>query len=150
MYNVFATQLTDSGKTAQLVRWGDDGSRNWVTIGEASQTWSYPQVNITDLQTGHSGYSTNWGNGWVVNFGSIPGGQSTSRTASLVLTSNNASSYSSIQHGINGGDASGTGSQTASAYIKLAASDYVDFRSQSGSVTAYNSDHSSFSGILIG
>ena len=92
-YNQFATQLTDSGKTAQVIRWGDDGSRQWCSIGEANQTWSYPQVHITDLQVGYSGFSSNWGNGWTVNFGAIPGGENRSRTASLVLTSNNASNY---------------------------------------------------------
>ena len=74
-----------------------------------------------------------------------------SQTASrMMFFVNNASSYSSIQNGINGGDQAGTGSQMASAYIKLAVNDYVDFRSQSGNITAYNNDHSSFSGILIG
>jgi hypothetical protein len=92
-YNVFATQLTDSGKTAYTVRWGDDGSRQWVTIGENSSTWSYPQVNITDLQLGYSGISTNWGQDWIVNFGNVPGGGNTSRTASLVLTTNNGDNF---------------------------------------------------------
>jgi hypothetical protein len=94
-YNVFATQLTDAGKTAYTVRWGDDGSRQWVTIGENSSSWSYPQVNITDLQLGHSGYSTNWGQDWIINFGNIPGGTNATRTASLVLTTNNADNFRS-------------------------------------------------------
>ena len=92
-YNQFATQLTDGGKGAQLIRWGDDGSRQWCSIGEANQTWSYPQVHITDLQVGYSGFSADWGQDWIVNFGGIPGGENRSRTASLVVTSNNASNY---------------------------------------------------------
>jgi hypothetical protein len=94
-YNVFATQLTDAGKGAYTVRWGDDGSRNWVSIGENGSSWSYPQVHVTDLQVGYSGFSTNWGQDWVVNFGNIPGGERTSRTASLVLTTNNADNFRS-------------------------------------------------------
>jgi len=100
-YNVFATQLTDSGKGALIVRFGDDGSRQWITIGEAGTTWTYPQVHITDVEVGYSGFSSNWGQDWVVNFGGIPGGENSSRTASLVLTSNNASSNTADVYGGN-------------------------------------------------
>ena len=91
--NRSVTQMTDSGRGALTLRWGDDGSRQWVTIGESNTSWSYPQVHVTDVQVGYSGFSTNWGQDWVVNFGGYPGGLRGSRVASLVLTQNNASNY---------------------------------------------------------
>ena len=95
-YNIFATQLTDAGRSAFTIRWGDDGSREFITIGETGTTWSYPQVYITEVQTGHSGYSTNWGSGWSIDFATSISGVEQSRTASLVLTTNNSSANGDI------------------------------------------------------
>ncbi len=92
-YNPFATQLTDEGRSAFTVRFGDNGTRDVIYIGEVGTTWSYPQVYITEVQTGHSGYSSNWGQDWVVDFVTSFTGVEQTRQASLVLTSNNASNY---------------------------------------------------------
>jgi hypothetical protein len=98
-YNIFATQLTDAGRSAFTIRWGDDGSREFITIGETNTTWSYPQVYITEVQTGHSGYSTNWGSGWSVDFVTSISGVEQTRTASLVLTTNNTSNTGDLYGG---------------------------------------------------
>jgi hypothetical protein len=92
-YNIFATQLTDTGRAAMNVRFGDDGSNDFITIGETSDSWSYPQVYITDVQTGYSGFSTGWGENWIIDFVTSFSGVEQTRTAALVKTSNNASSW---------------------------------------------------------
>ena len=89
-YNLFATQLTDSGRGAFTVRFGQDATSDCVWIGETSSTWSYPQVFVTDVQTGYSGISANWGAGWGVSFVTSFDTVEQSRTASLILSSNNA------------------------------------------------------------
>ena len=93
--NVFAIQTSDGGnKTAYTVRFGRDATRNIIWIGEVGSTWSYPQVNITDLQVGFGGNSTNWGAGWAVTFSTAAATTVTqTRTASLAKTSNNAPNW---------------------------------------------------------
>jgi hypothetical protein len=91
--NVAATQITDAGRSALTVRWGDDGTYNCVWIGETNTSWSYPQVFITDVQIGYSGVSNNWGAGWGVTFVTSFNTVDTSRTASMVKTVNNASNW---------------------------------------------------------
>jgi hypothetical protein len=92
-YNWFATQLTDEGRGALNVRFGDDGSRDVIYIGEAGTVWSYPQVFVTDVQVGYSGISEQWGNDWIVDFTTSLTGVEQIRTASLIKTVNNASNW---------------------------------------------------------
>ena len=89
-YNWFATQLTDEGRGALNVRFGDDGSRDVIYIGEAGTVWSYPQVFVTDVQVGFGGISEQWGNDWIVDFTTSLTGVEQIRTASLIKTVNNA------------------------------------------------------------
>ena len=89
----------------------------------------------------------------VVGVYAFSAGFITNQTAGLgrmVFYINGASTYSNIQYGMNGSDHTGSGSSMATAFIKLAANDYVDFRSQSGTIVAYQSKHSSFTGYLLG
>ena len=58
------------------VRFGHDGTKCCVYIGELASTWSYPQVTVTDFQGGFNGATTaNWADGWdisvVTSFGTI-------------------------------------------------------------------------------
>jgi len=57
---------------------------------------------------------------------------------------------SGIKYGINGSNTGGGGGTNAVAIIQLSASDYVDVISQSGTTQFYESEHSSFTGILVG
>jgi len=75
---------------------------------------------------------------------------STSGLGRMMFWINGAAKYSHIQYGMNGSDATGAGSSMATAFIKLAANDYVDFRSQSGTIVNYQGQHSSFTGYLLG
>ena len=58
------------------VRFGHDGTKCCVYIGELASTWTYPQVTVTDFQAGYAGATTaNWADGWdisiVTSFGTI-------------------------------------------------------------------------------
>ena len=75
---------------------------------------------------------------------------STSGLGRMMFWINGVAKYSHIQYGMNGSDATGAGSSMATAFIKLAANDYVDFRSQSGTTVNYQGQHSSFTGYLLG
>ena len=125
------------------------GGATWtVTAEDTVLPFNYSPVNIgSHFNTTTHRFTAPVAGVYGFTAGFITNASSTATR--MMFFVNNASSYSSIQNGINGGDQAGTGSQMASAYIKLAVNDYVDFRSQSGGVTAYNNDHSSFSGILI-
>jgi hypothetical protein len=97
--NVFATQLTDASRGAFTVRFGDDTARDFITIGEVGTTWSYPQVFITDVETGYSGTAEAWGTDWLIDFvTTLPTTVETTRTASLVKTTNNASNWAAADY----------------------------------------------------
>jgi hypothetical protein len=98
-YNIFATQLTDAGRGALNVRFGDNGSRDVIYIGETNTGWSYPQVYITEVQVGYSGFSNNWGSGWTVDFTTSLTGVEQTRPASIVAASNNSSNTSDLYGG---------------------------------------------------
>lgn len=61
-----------SGSTAadQRVRFGHDGSKACIFIGEAvanNNAWNYPKVTVRDFMGGHNGVSlANWQDGWSV------------------------------------------------------------------------------------
>lgn len=92
-YNIAATQLTDANRGAFTIRYGYDTTSDCVWIGETTTVWDYPQVYVTDVLTGHSGYSNNWGAGWAVSFVTAFDTVEQSRTASLVKTANNANNW---------------------------------------------------------
>jgi len=51
------------------VRFGHDGTKCCVYIGELASTWSYPQVFVTEFEAGYSNTSAStWRTGWVVGF----------------------------------------------------------------------------------
>ncbi len=55
------------------VRFGHNGSKCAVTIGEASTVWHYPQVKVHDVVLGYSNYSfSSWHSGWEVTVNSSP------------------------------------------------------------------------------
>ena len=67
-YNYFAYQSTHGGGDLNI-RWGHDGSYNCIWIGETSSGWTYPQVYVTDVQLGYSGYTaSNWIANWAITF----------------------------------------------------------------------------------
>lgn len=57
------------------VRFGTDGTRPCVWIGELTSTWHYLQVFITDIQAGFSSNAEHYYSGWeisvVTSFGTI-------------------------------------------------------------------------------
>jgi hypothetical protein len=68
-YNVFASILSDSGKSTNVpVYFGNNGvDRNVIWIGDSNSTWEYPNVFVTDFQSGHS-QNEAWAKGWSVSF----------------------------------------------------------------------------------
>ncbi len=51
------------------VRFGyTSGARAIIYIGELASTWSYPQVFITEVQCGYSGFANSFASGWAISF----------------------------------------------------------------------------------
>jgi len=74
----------------------------------------------------------------------------TGSTSRPMFYVNGSSAYNGIQHGIGNVDGNGSNSNSTSCLIKLTAGDYVQVKSQNGSLYYYAGAHSSFSGCLIG
>ena len=51
------------------VRFGHDGSKSCIYIGDSDTDWVYPQVAVIDGTFGYVGYDTeDWSTGWDVSF----------------------------------------------------------------------------------
>jgi hypothetical protein len=51
------------------VRFGHDGTKCCVYIGELASTWSHPQIFVTEFEAGYSGTGASaWKTGWDVGF----------------------------------------------------------------------------------
>jgi len=51
------------------IRFGFDGSKACIYIGDTNTVWSYPQVSITECTAGYSAYgASSWDDGWDVSF----------------------------------------------------------------------------------
>ena len=83
------------------VRFGHDGSKCCVYIGEGSSSWSYMQIVVTDVKLGYSyDNAHDWDSGWDVGFATSFGTISSTisncqvgRMADIFYDSNNTTYY---------------------------------------------------------
>ena len=69
-YNEFAYLTGNPGTNLDYtIRFGrNSAGKAVVYIGELTESWSYPQVWVTDLVWGYSGSSVAYASGWAINF----------------------------------------------------------------------------------
>lgn len=71
-YNVASAwskpQVLASGNvpTVLPIRFGFDGTKACILIGDVTTTWGYPRLAITDVITSYNGANTGWDAGWVI------------------------------------------------------------------------------------
>ena len=66
--NEFA-QIAGDISSDNRVRFGHNGTKCVIVIGETSSSWSYPKVNVRDFQGGHTNATiANWEDGWDIIF----------------------------------------------------------------------------------
>jgi hypothetical protein len=104
-YNEFCYLDGDNNRGELTVRFGVDGGKDCVYIGETGTQWSYPQVFVTDVQLGYAGYNANWVTGWEVGFVTSFSTVNRTQTAYRKLTPAN---YNSYAPSLTGSGASGT------------------------------------------
>ena len=67
--NTFAQIVAGKVNRDFNVRFGHDGTRAAIWIGETSSSWSYPQVAVTEFYAGFSNYGVDqWDDGWDIVF----------------------------------------------------------------------------------
>lgn len=60
---------TNSTTKNLTVRFGHNGSKCCVYIGETNTSWSYPQVQVRNVRLGFNNYAfETWHTGWVISF----------------------------------------------------------------------------------
>lgn len=70
--NTYA-KMTGSEASARVVRFGHDGTKCCVWIGEPGSTWEYPQVTVTNLRAGYNNFAeSQWKAGWEVTLDTSP------------------------------------------------------------------------------
>lgn len=63
--SAFSHSHKDSDKKDLPVRFGYDGSKCAIYIGEANTVWGYPQATVKDITVGFGAYDlTKWNSGW--------------------------------------------------------------------------------------
>ena len=67
-YNCQATVISSNSTKDYTVRFGYDGSKNCVWIGELADTWAYPQVAVFNFHAGYSTTIASYASGWSVSF----------------------------------------------------------------------------------
>ena len=74
-YNVFANIVGDtSHNMSHNIAFGQEGSNNCIWIGTVGDSWSYPQVFVTEFQGGYNAFeSSRWDNGWAISFATTLG-----------------------------------------------------------------------------
>ena len=97
------------------VRFGHDGTKCAIYIGEASTTWAYPQVTVKNITVGYSNYAlTSWNAGWVVGYTTTLGTISRTVTNPYVGNGGMASTANTLATArtINGTSFNGSGNIT--------------------------------------
>jgi hypothetical protein len=65
--NTFA-QLIGNKDADNAVRFGHDGTKCCIIIGETTSTWDYLKVTVKDFQAGYRNYSVDqWDDGWSIS-----------------------------------------------------------------------------------
>jgi len=110
------------------VRFGHDGSKCCIYIGEVSSVWSYPQVAVTHFVGGYSSYSAEvWNDNWDVGFATAFG------TVTQTITNSEVGRFvdgSPVWHSGNDGSGSGLDADLldgvqGSSYLRSDASDVI-------------------------
>ena len=65
--NCGAVVLSDRTDKDYTVRFGHDGTRHIVYIGETTSAWRYLQITVRDFQAGYSADATSYDNGWNID-----------------------------------------------------------------------------------
>ena len=98
-YNIFATQDTHGGGNLN-VRFGHDGTRNAIWIGETSTAWTYPQIFVTEFQAGYNNFGfAQWVDGWSVSIDGSFGTVESNIVAARNYNSNNLTNLSQLTNG---------------------------------------------------
>ena len=68
--SAYATGHKTNARANLPVRFGHDGTKCCIYIGEVKQVWNYPQIAIKNFMGGYGGGSTypNWIDGWRIDF----------------------------------------------------------------------------------
>lgn len=85
--NTTANLVSSSTGRTFNVRFGHDGSKCAIYVGESNSTWSYPQVRVRDFLAGYSGISVaNWADDWAVGFTTTLGTITDTQTLESVVS----------------------------------------------------------------
>lgn len=68
MWYQTSAQLVGNTAANNRVRFGHDGTKCCILIGETTSTWNYPKIVVRDFLGGYSNYSAaQWQDGWAVS-----------------------------------------------------------------------------------
>tara|TARA_R110000868_G_scaffold37447_10_gene132457 strand:- start:111 stop:3602 length:3492 start_codon:yes stop_codon:yes gene_type:complete len=120
------------------VRFGHDGTKCCVYIGELASSWSYPQVFVTEFEAGYNIYTAStWNNGWGVGFEASAFGTIT-RTETNTQVNNWARNGQDTYYGSGTGNV-GIGMTTPGDKLEVNGNVYANAFNSIGTISRYNS-----------
>jgi hypothetical protein len=139
-YNEFAYTINNPGVDRNFaVRFGYDGTKMVVYIGELNSTWSYPQVFIEEVELGFGGQSTTWRDGaWAISYESSAF-QNVTKTVSNPQATNWVRNGGNVYYSL-GNVGIGTTSPASKLQINVGTDQNVAFNSTGGvsRISAYD------------
>lgn len=63
-----AVMLGGTASKIPSVRYGNDGTSICIWLGETTDVWTIPQINITNVRLGYSGMTNQWLAAWNISF----------------------------------------------------------------------------------
>lgn len=86
--------ISSSSSRDFAVRFGHDGTKACIWIGETNSNWSYPQIVVKDFFAGYSSYArTTWDDGWSVSLETAFGTVTQTLSANLVVSANHSHTH---------------------------------------------------------
>ena len=138
-YSQFAYIESSAKKDRNFtVRFGHDGTKCCVYIGELASSWGYPQVFVTEFEAGYNAYTAStWNNGWSVGFEASAFGTIT-QTETNTQVNNWARNGQDTYYGSGTGNV-GIGMTTPGDKLEVNGNVYANAFNSIGTISRYNS-----------
>jgi hypothetical protein len=137
--NTFAYMDSPAGRASLNVRFGNNGTKSIIYIGELATVWQYPQVAVVDFQAGYANTAPiTWNSGWNITLQTSAFAGVTSTQTAFTPVTNNGGTW-----GINVTGSAGTATTATTATYLSGTAQINTIIGKNGTVVDINSANDS-------
>jgi hypothetical protein len=101
------------------VRFGHDGTKCCIYIGELNSTWSYPQITVKDFTAGYGSYEADkWNDGWDIGFEATAFGSVTATISDTLVKASYANTAGSATTATTATNSTQLGGVASGSYLR--------------------------------